>query len=79
MNLFPAQVTARWDASGFFIPRGFVWQDMEYQVESTGRQWEDDEGLHVLCMVPGGAVFDLIFRLQPAGWWLRPPSGAARA
>lgn len=78
MTLFPARVSARWDASGRFIPRRFIWQDREYTVESTGRQWEDEEGLHTLCMVPGGMVFDLVFRLQPAGWWLRPPSGPAQ-
>ena len=79
MPLFSTQVTAQWDPAGWFLPRRFTWQGQEYLVESTGRQWEDDEGLHVLCMVPGGEVFDLVFHLQPAGWWLHPPSGMARA
>lgn len=79
MTLVSTQVTAQWDPDGGFRPRRFIWQGQTFQVESTGRQWEDEEGLHVLCMVPGGAVFDLVFHLQPAGWWLRPPSGATRA
>ncbi len=79
MTLYPTRVSAQWEPAGRFIPRRFVWQDQEYLVESTGRQWEDADGLHILCMVPGGAVFDLIFRLQPAGWWLRSPSGPDHA
>jgi len=79
MTLFSTQVNARWDPARGFLPRSFLWQEREYQVESTGRQWEDDGGYHILCMVSGGAVFELVFRLQPAGWWLRPPSGPSQA
>jgi hypothetical protein len=75
MPVEPVEVSARWGERGFF-PRHFVWRGQKFQVESTGRQWEDEEGLHVLCMVTGGAVFELVFRLQPAGWWVKPPVGA---
>ncbi len=78
MPVEPIQVSARWGEGGF-SPRHFVWGEQVFQVKSTGRQWEDQEGLHVLCMVPGGAVFELIFRLKPAGWWVRPPGGTAIA
>lgn len=79
MTFQPIQVTAHWEAAGWFSPRQFVWQGRVYSVESTGRQWEDEEGLHVLCMLSGGTVYELIFRLRPAGWWLLPPAGPARA
>ncbi len=71
--LGPVQVTARWEPDGRFEPSQFVWLGQVYQVESTGRTWEDEGGFHVLCMVPGGHVFELIFHLQPAGWLVRPP------
>ncbi len=78
MSTESVQVKARWNDAGF-SPRHFIWRGQVFPVESTGRQWEDDEGLHVLCMVSGGAVFELIFRLRPAGWWVNPPINAIAA
>jgi hypothetical protein len=72
MALEPVDVMARWE-SDKFLPRHFVWRGHLFPVESIGRQWEDDEGLHILCMIRGGAIFELVFRLQPAGWWTQPP------
>jgi hypothetical protein len=66
------QVSAFWDEEGWFSPRQFTWQGQTVRVESTGRQWEDEGGLHVLCMAFGGKAFELVFRLNPAGWWVRP-------
>jgi hypothetical protein len=78
MNWQVVEVTARWLPDGRFEPAQFAWQGRTYLVESTGRQWEDADGLHALCMVPGGQVFELIFQLNPARWALRPPHGSAR-
>jgi hypothetical protein len=74
MSLQPTRVTARWHLDGRFEPRRFTWQEHPVDVESTGRQWEDADGLHVLCMNHSGQVFELVFRLNPAGWWVRPPA-----
>jgi hypothetical protein len=71
------QAEARWRPNGSFTPSQFTWRERTYLVESTGRQWEDDAGLHVLCQVAGGNVFELVFRLNPAGWQLRPTAGPA--
>lgn len=73
MELEPVSVSARWNLEGAFQPIQFQWRDQLYRVESTGRSWEDETGLHVLCMAQA-QVYELIFRLQPAGWWLRPPA-----
>ena len=70
-----AQVSARWKHEGKFEPQQFSWNGHVYRVESIGRDWEDEAGWHVLCMVPGGQVFELVFHLNPAGWQVRPPSG----
>jgi hypothetical protein len=75
MNLETVEVSARWDQNSKFEPIQFNWQGKLYQIESTGRDWEDDSGYHVLCMVFGGNIFELIFHLQPAGWWIRPVNG----
>jgi hypothetical protein len=79
MALEPAQVAARWKHEGRFEPSQFSWRGKIYHVESTGRDWEDEEGFHVLCMIPGGSVFELVFRLKPAGWLVRPPNTTGMA
>lgn len=71
----PVDVIARWESNSL-RPRQFTWHGRWLQVESTGRQWEDEAGLHILCMVRQGAVFELIFHLNPAGWSVRPPVSA---
>ncbi len=74
MALEPVDVNARWKHGGKFEPTQFSWHGKMYRIESTGRDWEDEEGFHVLCMVPEGQVFELIFHLNPAGWLIRPPT-----
>jgi hypothetical protein len=69
------QVEARWKPDGSISLSRFIWNEHTYQVESTGRQWEDESGLHVLCQVAGGVVYELVFQLNPAGWKLRPRAG----
>lgn len=73
MTLEIVEVTAHWGKKGRFEPDQFIWQGQAYPVESTGRHWEDLDGLHVLCMTPGGQVFELVFQLNPARWMIRPP------
>ncbi len=75
----PVQVQARGKRGGGFEPLRIVWNGTEYRVESTGRSWEDEHGLHVLVMIRGGRVFELVFHLNPAGWLLRPVSGNSAA
>ncbi len=72
------EVNARWKHSGGFSPERVYWQDQSYVVESVGRSWEDDDGFHVLCMLPGAQVTELVFRLNPAGWYARLPAGPGR-
>jgi hypothetical protein len=74
-----AQVQARWKRGGGFEPSQFFWEGTIHRVESTGRSWEDESGYHVLCMVAGGQVFELTFRLGPAGWSIRPVPGSGAA
>jgi hypothetical protein len=78
MTLEPVEVIARWDPKGRFDPSQIVWKGRTYLVESTGRGWEDMDGLHVLCMLPGGQVVELVFQLNPARWMIRPPLAAPR-
>jgi hypothetical protein len=78
MTIEPVQVMARWEGEAF-SPRHFIWRGHLFPIESTGRHWEDDQGFHILCMVPGDVVFELLFRLNPASWWAYPPTSAPAA
>ncbi len=78
MELQPVEVTARWEPAEGFLPSKIIYAGDVYLIESTGRRWEDEHGLHILCMIAGGQVFELIFRLQPAGWFLRTPAAPTR-
>jgi hypothetical protein len=64
------EVTARFDSQGKIVPLSFVLQGRTYPVESTGRRWLDEEGHHILVMVPGDQVFELVYAPHEARWYL---------
>jgi hypothetical protein len=63
-------VEARWDPHGAVEPLRFTWQAQVWYVVSTGRRWKDDSGEHILCMLDGGAVFELIYHPLQERWSL---------
>jgi hypothetical protein len=65
-------VTARFDEGGKVTPLNFTWQGRVYLVDSTGRRWQDEFGEHILTMVPGGRVFELIYHPGEGAWYLKP-------
>jgi hypothetical protein len=74
------RVTARFDEHGKVSPLNFSWQRRAYRVDSTGRRWKDELGEHILTMVPGGQVFELIYNPGEGAWYLKrvgPGSAAA--
>lgn len=76
----PIDVIARFNRDGKVTPLRFTWMDSEYLVESTGRHWETSEGQHVLVMIPGGRIFELVFSLSHRRWFLgsaQPDQSAA--
>jgi hypothetical protein len=66
----PVEVTARWNVKGEIIPLSFTWQEHIFPVVSTGRCWRDKLGEHILCMVPGDQVFELIYNPRKERWYL---------
>jgi hypothetical protein len=71
----PVEVSAKFGIDGKITPYSFTWQGKNYQVASTGRNWKDDSGTHILVMTPGDRVFELIFCTDPVGWFLRRLDG----
>lgn len=67
----PVEVTARFDLEGQATPLSFVWQGRSYPVDSTGRRWQDALGQHILVMVPGDRVYELILAVGEIRWYLR--------
>lgn len=45
--------------------------DGQWQAVEQGRQWTDDEGRHVLVMLPGQQVQEIVFRPERMNWILR--------
>lgn len=66
-------VVARFERSGRISPQSFTWRQVDYPVTSVGRAWQDDAGQHILVMVPGDRVFELVFAPSQGRWWLRQP------
>jgi len=64
------EVRARWDEQGRAWPLEFTWQGKRWQVSDTGRRWQDDRGEHILGMVPGGQVFEFVYRASTGQWSL---------
>jgi hypothetical protein len=65
------QITVRVDEFGKATPLAFTWQERNYIVESTGRRWEDEEGQHILVMIPGGRVFEMLYAAGEGRWYLQ--------
>ncbi len=64
------EVLARFDAQGKVTPLRFNWQGQEFEIESTGRRWRAEDGLHILVMTPGGRMFELLFSTDEFRWVL---------
>jgi len=56
----PVQVTARTNLYGKIIPLRFEWDGQVIQILSVGRRWLSDKGEHILVMIPGDRVVELL-------------------
>jgi hypothetical protein len=71
-------LTVRFESSGRIEPLSLTLGGLVYPVESTGRSWKDEQGFHILAMIPNGGVYELIFSPINLVWSLRQV-GPARA
>ncbi len=49
---------------------GKKWQPVE-----QGRQWHDDDGRHVLVMIGGSDVYEIVLSADTLTWQLKPVQG----
>lgn len=67
-----------------FMQNGRI-QVQRVQIDDTwipvgqGRQWRDDNGRHVLIMLPGQIVREIVLRSDTLRWELLPPRPATGA
>ncbi|MBN2147424.1 MAG: hypothetical protein JW726_08545 [Anaerolineales bacterium] len=64
------EVTVHFSETGKSTPLRFTWNKSTYLIESVGRQWQDEQGLHFLVMVTGGRMFELLFDCETRCWFL---------
>ncbi len=65
------EVTARFDAEGRITPLEITWNERKLSITSTGRQWDAEDGRHILAMLPGDHTVELIFVPHEVRWYLR--------
>ncbi len=73
-NKEPIEVTARFDEDGKVTPLELRWKGSQPRVESTGRSWKDEAGLHILVQVVSGRMYELIFRSGEGKWYISQPA-----
>jgi nicotinamide-nucleotide amidase len=59
--------------SGTIEPQALMSNNQEIPITATGRRWQDELGNHVLAMIPGGTVLELIISTD-GNWYFRPVS-----
>jgi PncC family amidohydrolase len=69
----PIKVWVSFEENGEIKPTGFSSSGVKYQVDTVGRQWEEDGCRHFLVMVPIDKIYELIFNRQEMRWYLRSP------
>jgi hypothetical protein len=67
----PIIVTAAIDQQGQTTPKAFTWQGKSYTLTAVGRQWDTDEGRHILVESANGDCFELQLSRADLVWRLK--------
>lgn len=70
IRMKPIEITAQWMADGRVIPSDLVIDQARLAVETCGRQWIADDGLHVLVKMSAGQTWELFFDPDAMRWFL---------
>lgn len=66
----PLAVEARFEPDGSIHPAALIRKGKRIEVEAVGRQWDEDDGRHILVMSAGQQA-ELVFRAADGSWHLR--------
>lgn len=64
----PTVVEARFDQDGGVRVESFAWRQRQLLVVAAGRTWLDDDGRHLLVMVAGDRIYELLLRRSDLSW-----------
>ncbi len=71
----PIQVNIRFNQDGTIDPYSMLQHGVEQIFLSTGRRWVDRDGQHILAMLPGNRVVELVFNQEQLRWYLKTIPG----
>jgi hypothetical protein len=78
----PIEVKASFDSDGKIKPLSIRWQNQEQRVETLGRRWQAEDGLHILVLLQSGFAIELRFAPADSSWYLvkaQPGAGVAES
>jgi hypothetical protein len=66
----PIDITTRFNREGKLIPLEFTLGEKKIYIFNIGRQWDSDEGKHILVMDAQENTYHLFFALEDLSWYL---------
>ncbi len=73
------EVTARFGPQGEITPLILHQRSKTIPVTGVGRRWSDPQGVHILVMVPGEQIYELLVRQCPKPMVYKPPRSRVEA
>jgi hypothetical protein len=67
----PVKLICSIDEQGHTMPQTLTWKEEPHTVVSVGRQWEEENGRHVLAEVADGTRFELQLNRDDLVWYIR--------
>ena len=64
------EITTKFKKDGSLIPIEFLIENQSIQILDVGRQWETEDGKHLLVKDFQDQVYHLFFQLQDLSWYL---------
>ena len=63
-------ITTRFKPDGSLIPIEFIIENEPVRILDVGRQWDSDDGKHILVMDFQSQSYHLFFQLHDLSWYL---------
>jgi hypothetical protein len=67
----PISVTCSIDDRGQTTLQSLTWRDTQYTIVAVGRQWDEDDGRHIMAEAADNTRFELQLRREDLVWRVR--------